>query len=419
MGRRIQRPLFATISRRRSACRSTPRISISGASTRRTLTRRVIRRSRRSTQSNVGRLRVVWRHKQADPAILAANPDFNLSNRYMVTPIYVGGMLYVPNGFGLAEAVDPKTGATLWTQKPLIEGPEGLPSLMISKGVAHWGRGDDARILHVRQQHLFALNPKTGSARSELRRRRCRRSLDGRVPLQVERRAGRCRRRRRRRLVDARAGLRRLQGRTPRLRARVRRAHRQGALVVEPRAARRRSRDVDVAGRSVAVHGRRQRLVDVQRRRRARPGLRADVGCHERHVRRPPARQQPLRQLDRRVECADRRARLAFPNRASRSLRLRLAGRADLDRHHGRRPDDQGAGASHEARRSCSCSIARRASPCGRSRSGPCRSRPCRAKSRRRRSRIRRSRRRSSSKGSPRTTSSTSRRSCAPKPSRS
>ena len=33
---------------------------------------------------------------------------------------------------------------------------------MISKGVAYWGRGDEARILTVRQQHLFALNPKTG-----------------------------------------------------------------------------------------------------------------------------------------------------------------------------------------------------------------------------------------------------------------
>ena len=113
-------------------------------------------------ESNVNRLRVVWRHRQADPAILAANPDLNLSNRYMVTPIYVDGRLYVPNGFGLVEAIDPKTGQTLWTQKPLIDGPEGLPSLMISKGVAYWGRGNDARILTVRQQHLFALNPKTG-----------------------------------------------------------------------------------------------------------------------------------------------------------------------------------------------------------------------------------------------------------------
>jgi quinoprotein glucose dehydrogenase len=113
-------------------------------------------------KSNVNRLRVAWRHKQADPAILAANPDFALSNRYMVTPIYVGGLLYVPNGFGLTEAIDPKTGQTVWTQKALIDGPEGLPSLMISKGVAYWGSGNDARILTVRQQHLFALNPKTG-----------------------------------------------------------------------------------------------------------------------------------------------------------------------------------------------------------------------------------------------------------------
>jgi len=112
--------------------------------------------------SNVGRLGVVWRHKQVDPAILAANPDFSVSNRWMVTPIYVGGLVYVPNGFGLAEAIDPKTGRTVWTQKPLIDAPEGLPSLMISKGLAYWGTGADARILHVRQQHLFALNPKTG-----------------------------------------------------------------------------------------------------------------------------------------------------------------------------------------------------------------------------------------------------------------
>jgi quinoprotein glucose dehydrogenase len=113
--------------------------------------------------SNVDQLRVAWRHPQADPAILAANPDFALSNRYMVTPIYVDGLLYVPNGFGLIEAIDPKTGRTVWTQKPLVDGAEGLPSLMISKGVAYWGgAGAEARILTVRQQHLFALNPKSG-----------------------------------------------------------------------------------------------------------------------------------------------------------------------------------------------------------------------------------------------------------------
>ena len=66
-------------------------------------------------KSNVDRLRVVWRHPQADPALVAAN-ELTLSNRYMATPIYVDGMLYIPNGFGLAEAIDPKTGRTVWTQ---------------------------------------------------------------------------------------------------------------------------------------------------------------------------------------------------------------------------------------------------------------------------------------------------------------
>ena len=113
-------------------------------------------------KSNVAKLRVVWRHPQADPKILAANPDLTLSNRYMATPIYVDGRLYIPNGFGLAEAIDPKSGRTLWTQKPLIAGAEGLPSLMIGKGVAYWGAGADARIFNVRQQHLFALDPRTG-----------------------------------------------------------------------------------------------------------------------------------------------------------------------------------------------------------------------------------------------------------------
>jgi quinoprotein glucose dehydrogenase len=116
--------------------------------------------------TNVAKLRIAWRHPQVDPRITAAEPDLTVSNRYMATPIYVNGALYIPNGFGLAEAIDPKTGRTLWTQKPLIDGPEGLPSLMISKGVAYWGRGDSGpdagRILTVRQQHLFALSPKTG-----------------------------------------------------------------------------------------------------------------------------------------------------------------------------------------------------------------------------------------------------------------
>jgi quinoprotein glucose dehydrogenase len=114
--------------------------------------------------SNVAQLRIAWRHPHVEPAVTAANPDLSYSNRYMSTPIYVDGLLYVPNGWGLVEAIDPTTGRAVWTQKALIDGPEGLPALMIAKGVAYWP-GDDgaeARVLNVRQQHLFALNPRTG-----------------------------------------------------------------------------------------------------------------------------------------------------------------------------------------------------------------------------------------------------------------
>jgi glucose dehydrogenase len=76
-------------------------------------------------RDNVTKLKVVWRHPQADPALLAANPDLRLSNRYMATPIMTAGVLYVTNALGMAEAIDPATGKTLWTQKPLVSGPEG------------------------------------------------------------------------------------------------------------------------------------------------------------------------------------------------------------------------------------------------------------------------------------------------------
>lgn len=115
-------------------------------------------------KDNVSRLRVVWRHPQVDPAVLAANPQLRLSNRYMATPIMVGGVLYVANGLGLVEAIDPGTGKTIWTQKPLVAGPEGLAGGNILKGVAYWSQGSEARILTIRQQYLFALDPKTGEA---------------------------------------------------------------------------------------------------------------------------------------------------------------------------------------------------------------------------------------------------------------
>jgi quinoprotein glucose dehydrogenase len=113
-------------------------------------------------KDTVTKLRVAWRRPQADPDLLAANPEIRLSNRYTATPIMVNGLLYVPDGFGLVEALDPASGRTVWTQKPLTPAPDGLQNGGAHWGVAYWGQGSEGRIFSTRAQYLFALDAKTG-----------------------------------------------------------------------------------------------------------------------------------------------------------------------------------------------------------------------------------------------------------------
>jgi quinoprotein glucose dehydrogenase len=113
-------------------------------------------------KGNVSTLRVAWRRPQADPDLLAANPAVRLSNRYTATPIMANGMLYVPDGFGLVEALDPATGKTVWTQKPLTPAPDGLQNGGAHWGVAYTNQGGQARIFSTRAQYLFALDARTG-----------------------------------------------------------------------------------------------------------------------------------------------------------------------------------------------------------------------------------------------------------------
>jgi glucose dehydrogenase len=44
-------------------------------------------------RSNVAQLKVAWRHPQAPPDIVAANPGLRLNNNYRATPIMVDGVL--------------------------------------------------------------------------------------------------------------------------------------------------------------------------------------------------------------------------------------------------------------------------------------------------------------------------------------
>ncbi len=125
--------------------------------------------------SNVGNLKVAWQRPLIDPDFLEQHPKLRYSNNFRSTPIYVDGVLYLSNGIGLVEAVDPATGKTLWLQKPFESGSAGLRG-WAARGVAYWSdraqkqadlAGDVGgkarnRIFSVRGEHLIALDAQTG-----------------------------------------------------------------------------------------------------------------------------------------------------------------------------------------------------------------------------------------------------------------
>ena len=114
-------------------------------------------------RTNVSRLRVAWRRPQVSPEFLKAHARLRLSNNYRSTPIMADGLLYATNAVGLAEAFDPATGRTVWSQ-PAPEEQSGNPGLGGAlRAVAHWQSGSEARIFSYHRQSLYALHPKTGA----------------------------------------------------------------------------------------------------------------------------------------------------------------------------------------------------------------------------------------------------------------
>jgi len=112
---------------------------------------------------NIQSLKVAWRHAGVDPQILQTYPKLKVSNNLRSTPLMIKGVLYVSNGLGLVEAMDPATGKTLWTQEPVGVGIEGMQGVA-SRAISYWTDGSDARIVTVRGQYLFAVDAKTGKA---------------------------------------------------------------------------------------------------------------------------------------------------------------------------------------------------------------------------------------------------------------
>jgi len=116
------------------------------------------------TRDNVRDLQVAWRRPAVSADVTRKHPDLPISNNFRSTPITVNGVMYVSNGIGYVEAIDPGTGEALWVQEPVAPGLDGLRGATSSRGVGYWTDGTEERILAVRGDLLFALDAKTGKA---------------------------------------------------------------------------------------------------------------------------------------------------------------------------------------------------------------------------------------------------------------
>ena len=91
---------------------------------------------------NVGQLEIAWRWKASD---VAGRPDPN----WKATPLVVDGVMYVPHGGTRISAIDPSTGATLWTFEPNPYRKQSTRGFSgSSRALSWWTDGTTKRILH-------------------------------------------------------------------------------------------------------------------------------------------------------------------------------------------------------------------------------------------------------------------------------
>ncbi|MCC7240946.1 MAG: hypothetical protein IT180_03395 [Acidobacteria bacterium] len=91
------------------------------------------------TPANVGSLRIAWRRPAVSRGITAAHPKLVAPRNFRATPLEADGMLFASNAIGLAEAVEPESGRTVWTQ-------EVPPREVAGPGASLTGAADTGRI---------------------------------------------------------------------------------------------------------------------------------------------------------------------------------------------------------------------------------------------------------------------------------
>src|SRR5262245_4856287 len=137
------------------------------------------------TKDNVKNLRIAWRQSAMPPAIRAGRGTVPIPTNYQVTPLMAAGLLYAAAGDGSVVALNPATGAVVWSYVPpgvtapaatngtdqgafRRAAPSGPPSEVLAgrsanRGVAYWSDGADGRVVAIAGQSRIALNAKSGA----------------------------------------------------------------------------------------------------------------------------------------------------------------------------------------------------------------------------------------------------------------
>jgi quinoprotein glucose dehydrogenase len=90
-------------------------------------------------RSNVGQLRVAWTYRHGDYRSGGIFPDrFTKGTAFEATPIVVEDRLVFSTPYSRVIALDPGTGAELWTFDPKIDKGRRFGNMMINRGVAYW-----------------------------------------------------------------------------------------------------------------------------------------------------------------------------------------------------------------------------------------------------------------------------------------
>src|ERR1043166_779498 len=123
---------------------------------------------------NVKNLRIAWRQSAMPMEVRRGRSTVAVATNYQVTPLMVEGLLYVTAGDGSIAALNPGSGAVVWSYVP----PELLPAASTggnepaketlsgrsaNRGLAYWSDGKDGRIVAITARWLIELNAKTGA----------------------------------------------------------------------------------------------------------------------------------------------------------------------------------------------------------------------------------------------------------------